>query len=74
MTPLTAGECRVLIRLGDGSQFKDIARDFGVSTNTVKTQARRGYHKLKTNNRYGAVASHRRLRDHVCAHLRQELS
>lgn len=70
MRPLSPGECRVLERLADGSTFKDIALDFGVSVNTVTTQAQRAYRKLGVAHRYAASEKHRHLRGHQCEHLR----
>ena len=66
MIHLAVGECRVLIRLADQSEFKEIASDFGVSVNTVTTQAKRAYRKLGVNNRYDAVERHKHLRGHTC--------
>ena len=63
---LTPSECRVLIRLSDGSQFKEIAADLGVSVNTAKTWGQRAYRKLRVDNRRDAVIRHRRLQEHPC--------
>ena len=68
--PLSAGECRVLERLADGVEFKEIAQDFGVTPGTVRRLAVRAYRKLGVDNRYRAVDKHRRLRGHLCQHLR----
>ena len=69
--PLTAAECRVLERLEDeAALFKEIGPDLGISENTAKSLALNAYRKLGVRNRWRAVDRHRRLRDHVCQHLR----
>lgn len=70
--PLSPGECRVLERLADGSEFKDIAIDLGVTAGTARRLAVNAYRKLGVDNRYRAVDRHRRIRGHVCHHLRLE--
>ena len=72
MRPLTESECRVLERLAekDRPTLRAAAADMGWTVNTVKTLATRAYRKLGAHGRYEAVAKHRRLRGHLCDHLR----
>ena len=71
--PLTANECRVLECLADeGALFKDIGPTLGISINTAKRTALNAYRKLGAKNRWRAVDRHRRLRGHICQHLRLE--
>lgn len=58
---LTARELDVLDRLAGGASNKEIARDLGVSPNTVKTHVAHLYEKLEVNGRGKAVDAARRL-------------
>src|SRR5687767_4278910 len=44
---LTSRECEILDRLASGRSNKELARDLGISPNTVKTHVARVYEKLE---------------------------
>lgn len=58
---LTPRECEILDQLSKGASNKEIARDLGVSPNTVKTHISNLYLKLEVNGRGKAVEAARRL-------------
>ena len=58
---VTAREYEVLERIAAGRANKEIARDLGVSPNTVKTHAARLYEKLEARRRTEAVEKARAL-------------
>lgn len=68
--PLAPGECLVLEILATDASYKEIARDLDRDPGTISSWATRAYRKLGVNTREAAVDRHRRLRDHVCYHLR----
>jgi DNA-binding NarL/FixJ family response regulator len=55
-------ECEVLEHLARGSANKVIARQLGISPNTVKTHLARLFEKLEASNRTEAIARARELR------------
>lgn len=58
---LTRRECEVLDHLAKGASNKEIARELGVSPNTVKTHIANFYLKLEVTGRGKAVEAARRL-------------
>ena len=69
--PLTDAECEVLACLDDRSApMSSIASDLGKKENSIKRIAWNAYQKLGVNNRYDAATKHRRMKGHVCGHLR----
>ncbi len=58
---LTGQEVRVLERLAAGRSNKEIARDLGLSPNTVKTHVANLYGKLEVSRRTQAVGKAREL-------------
>ncbi len=58
---LTRRECEILDHLAKGATNKEIARDLGVSPNTVKTHIANLYMKLDVNGRGKAVEAARSL-------------
>jgi DNA-binding CsgD family transcriptional regulator len=52
---LSPRECEILERLAAGRSNKEIARDLGISPNTVKTHVARLYQKLDVQRRVQAV-------------------
>ena len=58
---LTGQEIRVLERLAAGRSNKEIARDLGLSPNTVKTHVANLYAKLEVSRRTQAVGKAREL-------------
>jgi DNA-binding CsgD family transcriptional regulator len=58
---LTPRECEILERLASGKSLKELAREFGVSPNTVKTHVARVYQKLDVQRRMTAVERARAL-------------
>ena len=59
---ITQREQAVLAGLATGDSNKQIARDLGISPNTVKTHIANLYAKLKVNGRMQAVSAARELR------------
>lgn len=55
-------ECDVLEQLAQGHANKVIARELGISPNTVKTHVARLFEKLEASNRTEAIAKARELR------------
>jgi two-component system response regulator DegU len=55
-TPLSAREVQILQHIASGSSTKQVARDLGISANTVKTHLERIFDKLGANDRAQAVA------------------
>jgi DNA-binding CsgD family transcriptional regulator len=58
---LTARECEILELLASGKSMKELARDLGVSPNTVKTHVARVYQKLDVQRRVNAIEKARAL-------------
>ena len=56
MSTLTRREMEVLADLASGRTNKQIARDLGVSLNTIKFHVRNLYQKLAVNSRGQAIA------------------
>ena len=52
---LTDRECQILERLASGQSNKELAREFGISPNTVKTHIARVYEKLEVQKRVQAI-------------------
>lgn len=52
---LTERECQILERLASGRSNKELARDLGISPNTVKTHVARVYEKLEVQKRVQAI-------------------
>ena len=52
---LTERECEILDRLASGQSNKDLARELGISPNTVKTHVARVYEKLEVQKRVQAI-------------------
>lgn len=59
---ITEREYSVLERLAEGRSNKEIAKDLGISPNTVKTHLARIFAKLQVENRTQAVAEARAFR------------
>ena len=58
---LTSRECDILDRLASGRSNKELARDLGISPNTVKTHVARVYEKLDVQKRVQAIEKARDL-------------
>ena len=58
---LTARECEILDLLATGKSMKEMARDLGVSPNTVKTHVLKVYQKLEVQRRVHAIEKARAL-------------
>lgn len=58
---ISARECEVLEKLAEGHANKVIARELGISPNTVKTHVARLFEKLDVSNRTEAIARAREL-------------
>jgi DNA-binding CsgD family transcriptional regulator len=58
---LTDRECEILDRLATGRSNKELARDLGISPNTVKTHVARVYEKLEVEKRVQAIEKARDL-------------
>lgn len=58
---LTARECEVLGLLASGQSNKEMARELGISPNTVKTHVSRIYEKLTVERRVHAIEKARLL-------------
>ncbi len=58
---LTDRECDILDRLASGRSNKELARDLGISPNTVKTHVARVYEKLDVQKRVQAIEKAREL-------------
>lgn len=58
---LSPRECEILDRLAAGRSNKEVARDLGISPNTVKTHVARVYEKLEVQRRLQAVEKARGL-------------
>ena len=52
---LTSRECDILERLASGQSNKELARELGISPNTVKTHVARLYEKLEVQKRVQAI-------------------
>jgi DNA-binding CsgD family transcriptional regulator len=52
---LTDRECEILDRLATGRSNKELARELGISPNTVKTHVARVYEKLDVQKRVQAI-------------------
>jgi DNA-binding CsgD family transcriptional regulator len=52
---LSRRECEILDRLAAGRSNKEMARDLGISPNTVKTHIARIYEKLEVQRRVQAI-------------------
>ena len=52
---LTDRECDILEQLASGRSNKELARDLGISPNTVKTHVARVYEKLEVQKRVQAI-------------------
>jgi len=52
---LSRRECEILDRLAAGRSNKEMARDLGISPNTVKTHVARVYEKLEVRRRIQAI-------------------
>ena len=52
---LTARECEILQLLASGQSNKELARQLGISPNTVKTHVARVYEKLEVRKRVEAI-------------------
>lgn len=52
---LSPRECEILDRLAAGRSNKEMARDLGISPNTVKTHLARVYEKLEVQRRVQAI-------------------
>ena len=57
----TDRECEILDRLASGRSNKELARDLGISPNTVKTHVARVYEKLDVQKRVQAIEKARDL-------------
>jgi len=62
---LSPREMEILVDLHHGDSPRAIARRFGVSEGTVRTQVKSMLHKLEVNSQIQAVASYRRLNDWI---------
>ncbi len=58
---LTQRECEILERLASGGSNKELARELGISPNTVKTHVARVYEKLEVQKRVQAIEKARDL-------------
>ena len=58
---LTSRECEILERLASGRSNKELARELGISPNTVKTHVARVYEKLEVQKRVEAIEKARLL-------------
>lgn len=58
---LTDRENQILRRLADGLRYKEIADDFGVSTETIRTHIRNIYRKLQVQSKIEAINKLRNL-------------
>ena len=58
---LTSRECEILDRLASGRSNKELARELGISPNTVKTHVARVYEKLDVQKRVQAIEKAREL-------------
>lgn len=58
---LTPRECEILELLASGKSLKELARELGVSPNTVKTHVARVYQKLEVGRRIHAIEKARAL-------------
>lgn len=58
---LTERECEILGALASGRSNKELARDLGISPNTVKTHVARVYEKLEVQRRVQAIEKARLL-------------
>lgn len=58
---LTPRECEILALLASGRSNKEIARQLGISPNTIKTHVARLYEKLAVGRRMAAVEKARSL-------------
>ena len=58
---LTERECEILTRLASGQSNKELARELGISPNTVKTHVSRVYEKLDVQRRVSAIEKARSL-------------
>ena len=56
---LTDRECEILDRLATGRSNKELARELGISPNTVKTHVSRVFEKLEVQKRVQAIAKAR---------------
>ena len=52
---LTDRECEILEQLASGRSNKELARELGISPNTVKTHVARVYEKLEVQKRVQAI-------------------
>jgi DNA-binding CsgD family transcriptional regulator len=52
---LSPRECEILALLASGRSNKELARDLGISPNTVKTHVARVYEKLEVQRRVQAI-------------------
>ena len=52
---LTTRECEILERLASGQSNKELARELGISPNTVKSHVARVYEKLEVQKRVHAI-------------------
>ncbi len=55
-SPLSPREVQILQHIASGSSTKEVARDLGISSHTVKTHLERIFDKLGANDRVQAVA------------------
>ena len=55
-SPLSPREVQILQHIASGSSTKEVARDLGISSHTVKTHLERIFDKLGANDRAQAVA------------------
>ncbi len=60
--PLGPREREVLELLATGAMYKEVAKQLGISINTVLTYVRRIYRKLHVNSRHAAVDRFKRMR------------
>jgi DNA-binding CsgD family transcriptional regulator len=58
---LTARECEILALLASGQSNKELARQLGISPNTVKTHLARLFEKLEVQKRIQAIEKAREL-------------
>lgn len=58
---LSPRECEILERLASGGSYKELARELGISPNTVKTHVARVYEKLGVERRVQALEKARAL-------------
>ena len=58
---LTPRECEILGLLASGQSTKEMARQLGISPNTVKTHVARVYEKLEVQRRIQAIHKAREL-------------